>query len=296
MKIFNLIVFSILLYSFNLSADDKEEAKKNVLQGFSDSLSSAIAGLIGGEGDTEIQITIAEEYHPEFSIMTVRPLAAHPGVDAWFVQIQLNDTKIRGKRRFAFNSGVGYRKLSENKNSMLGANLFLDYDEEGNSRSSLGLELRSTAFEAIANYYAALSGANTVGSYTERSLDGFDISLIGEVPYLPWANIIATHYEWTADKNSKSSQGDKLSLELVVTPNIIIEGGVDDNNIDGTSNFAKAYFVFPARNRVAASNKLIGESAFSVGDMSGELLSKVRRTNKQAIESEGSGVVMAKTK
>ena len=35
-------------------------------------------------------------------------------------------------------------------------------------------------------------------------------------------------------------------------------------------------------------------TAFSDGDMSGELLTKVRRTNKQVIESEGSGVVMAK--
>ena len=28
------------------------------------------------------------------------------------------------------NIGIGYRKLSENKNSITGANVFLDYDEE----------------------------------------------------------------------------------------------------------------------------------------------------------------------
>ena len=48
------------------------------------------------------------------------------------------------------------------------------------------------------------------------------------------------------------------------------------------------------RERVAASTNLIGETAFSAGDMSGELLSKVRRTNKQVIESEGTGVVIAR--
>ena len=52
--------------------------------------------------------------------------------------------------------------------------------------------------------------------------------------------------------------------------------------------------VFPARERVAASNNFIGESFFSTGDMSGELLSKVRRTNKMIIESEGTGVVIAR--
>ena len=107
-------------------------------------------------GDTEVQIVTGEDYHPEFSIMTVRPLATHPGVDAWFVQLQLNDTKIRGKGRLSTNLGVGYRKLSESKNSFTGANLFIDYDAEGNARSSVGLELRSSAFEIIANYYQAL--------------------------------------------------------------------------------------------------------------------------------------------
>ena len=73
-----------------------------------------------------------------------------------------------------------------------------------------------------------------------------------------------------------------------------MEGGFDDNNISGNSNFVKAYFVFPPRERVAASTNLIGETAFSAGDMSGELLSKVRRTNKQIIESEGTGVVIGR--
>ena len=49
--------------------------------------------------------------------MTVKPLTIHPGVDVWFVQLQLNDTKIRGKARLFTNTGIGYRKLSENKNS-----------------------------------------------------------------------------------------------------------------------------------------------------------------------------------
>ena len=33
--------------------------------------------MIDGEGDTQVQITTGEDYHPEFSIVTVRPLAAH---------------------------------------------------------------------------------------------------------------------------------------------------------------------------------------------------------------------------
>ena len=60
-------------------------------------------------------------------------------------------------------------------------------------------------------------------------------------------------------------------------------------------NFASFAFVYPARERVAASNDFIGDTAFSSDvDMSSELLSLVRRTNKQIIESEGSGVVIAR--
>jgi len=71
--------------------------------------------------------------------------------------------------------------------------------------------------------------------------------------------------------------------------------GYDDNNISGTSNFAKFMFVYPPRERVAATTQLVGETAFSKVDMSLELLSKVRRTNKQIIESEGSGVVISRS-
>ena len=290
-----LLIFIFSIISFSTFATDTNTAKKNILDNMSVGISSALENFIGGEGDTEVQIVTGEDYHPEFSIMTVRPLATHPGVDAWFVQLQINDTKIRGKGRLSTNLGVGYRKLSESKNSFTGANLFIDYDAEGNARSSVGLELRSSAFEVIANYYQALTGSVTVGSYAERSLDGSDISIVGEIPYLPWASIIANHYEWKANKNSKSSKGDKLSLELAITPSLIVDIGYDDNNISGTSNFAKIMFVYPPRARVAATTNLVGKKPFSQIDMSDELLSKVRRSNKQIIESEGTGVVMARS-
>ena len=285
----------IILFCFKVYGADSDAAKKNIVNNMTAGISSALENFISGEGDTEVQITTGEDYHPEFSIMTVRPLATHPGVDAWFVQLQLNDTKIRGKARLSTNVGLGYRKLAENKNSFTGANVFIDYDEKGNTRASVGIELRSSAFEVIGNYYQAISSGRTVGTFTERTLDGIEVSLIGEIPYLPWANIIANHYEWEKVKNSKNSKGEKLSLELTLTPNLIVDLGYDDNNISGTSNFAKFMFVYPPRERVAATTQLVGETAFSKVDMSLELLSKVRRTNKQVIESEGSGVVISRS-
>ena len=296
LKMKYLRIIFLIFISFQVLADDNDTAKKTLVDKMTSSISSALTNMIDGEGDTQVQITTGEDYHPEFSIVTVRPLAAHPGVDAWFIQLQLNETKIRGDGRLSFNSGIGYRKLSDDKTSLTGANVFIDYDQKGNARASIGLELKSSAFEAIGNYYQALTKGKTVGSYTERSLDGLEVSIIGQVPYLPWANIVANHYEWKADKNSKDSKGDKISLELTITPNLIVDLGYDDNNIHGTSNFAKIMFVYPPRDQtMSASTNLVGKKAFTKGDMSVELLSVVRRTNKQVIESEGTGVVMARS-
>ena len=289
-----ILIFILIIISFGLQAQDVEITKKKLVNKFANGISTALQNFIGGEGDTEVQITAGEDYHPEFSIMTVRPLATHPGVDAWFVQLQLNDTKIRGKSRLSTNTGIGYRKLSADKNYFTGANVFFDYDEEGNTRASVGVELRSSAFEALINHYESISSGRTVGEYTERTLGGNDMSLIGKIPYLPWAKVIATHYEWDAEKNSKNSKGNNISLEMVITPSVIVDLGYDDNDLSGSNNFAKIMFVYPPRKQVAATTQLVGETAFPKIDMSLELLSKVRRTNKQVIESEGTGVVISR--
>ena len=285
----------VLLFSTNLFASDEQKVKQGLVERFTSGLSEAIENILDGEGDTQVRIDMGEDYKPEFSIVTVRPIAIHHSVDATFIQLQLSDHKIRGDSRLAGNIGVGYRKLSDSKNSMTGANVFFDYDEKGNARASVGVELRSSAFDALANYYSAISGGKTVGDYTERTLDGYDISVVGQVPYIPWVNIIGNSYNWEAEKNSKDSKGEKFSLEMALTPNLIAEVGFDDNNISGTDNFAKITFIYPPRETPTASTEFVSEKAFVQFDMSTELLSIVRRTNKQIIESEGSGVVMARS-
>ncbi len=291
-----LRILFVFFISFSAHAGDEKIIKKNIVSNFTNSISSAVENFLDGEGETKVQIDMGEDYKPEFSIVTVRPISMHHSVDATFIQLQLNEQKIRGKGRFSTNIGIGYRKLSENKNSITGANVFLDYDEEGNTRASIGLELKSSSFDVLANYYAAISGGQTVGDYTERTLDGVEVTAVGQIPYLPWANLVANHYEWEAEKNSKNSKGDKISLEMQLTPNFVAEVGYDDNNISGTSNFAKIMFVFPARETApAASTDFLSEKPFVQGDLNLDLLSIVRRSNKQIIESEGTGVVMARS-
>ena len=291
-KIFKFALISLL--TFSVYADDEDALKQGLLSSISSGIASSIASVIGGQGDTEVQFSAKEDNKPQFTIMTVRPISVHPGKDAWFVQLQLSNTQIRSQSRLTTNIGLGYRTLSDNKKSMIGGNVFVDYDEEGNSRYSLGFEFRTTVFEILINHYEAISGQKTVGDFKERALDGNDMSINGQIPYLPWAKINLMHYEWKKINNSKNSKGDKLSLDLLLTPNVVLELGVDDNNIQKKDNFAKLSFVFPQREGPAASTDFIADEAFPGGDMSSQLLSKVKRSNKITLESEGVGVTISR--
>ena len=291
-KIFKFGLISLL--TFSVYADDEDAVKQGLLSSMSSGIASSIASVIGGQGDTEVQFSAKEDNKPQFTIMTVRPISVHPGKDAWFVQLQLSNTQIRSQSRLTTNIGLGYRTLSDNKKSMIGGNVFVDYDEEGNSRYSLGFEFRTTVFEILINHYEAISGQKTIGNFKERALDGNDMSINGQIPYLPWAKINLMHYEWKKVNNSKNSKGDKLSLDLLLTPNVVLELGVDDNNIQKKDNFAKLSFVFPPREGPAASTDFIADEAFPGGDMSSQLLSKVKRSNKITLESEGVGVTISR--
>ena len=287
-------VLCLLVLAISANAADTDNVKQGILSSMTSGISSSIAEMIGGEGDTEVQISAKENNKPEFSVMTVIPISVHPGKDAWFVQLQLNNTQIRNINRFTTNVGLGYRNLSANKNTMIGGNVFVDYDAKGNSRYSLGFEFRTAVFDILINHYEAISGQKTVGDFKERALNGNDMSINGQIPYLPWAKINLTHYEWKKVNNSKNSKGDKLSFDLLLTPNVVMELGVDDNNIQKKDNFAKISFVFPAREGPAASTDFISDEAFPGGDMSSQLLSKVKRSNKITLESEGVGVTISR--
>ena len=291
-KIFKFGLISLL--TFSVYADDEDTLKQGLLSSMSSGIASSIASVIGGQGDTEVQFSAKEDNKPQFTIMTVRPISVHPGKDAWFVQLQLSNTQIRSQSRLTTNIGLGYRTLSDNKKSMIGGNVFVDYDEEGNSRYSLGFEFRTTVFEILINHYEAISGQKTVGNFKERALDGNDMSINGQIPYLPWAKINLMHYEWKKVNNSKNSKGDKLSLDLLLTPNVVLELGVDNNNIQKKDNFAKLSFVFPPREGPSASTDFIADEAFPGGDMSSQLLSKVKRSNKITLASEGVGVTISR--
>ena len=292
-----LILFFLVIYPSVLYSDSLEGVINKVYEKGEDKLEGFIAEkLFDGPGDTEISISTKKEGKPEYSLMIVRPVSIHDDRLS-FYQLQISNNTVLGDARQTLNLGYGHRFLSNDKTRFVGFNTFLDRDIHNNSRMSVGAELKSSVFEANGNFYKALSesdgAGNDVGSNQERVLDGYDLNLVGQVPNMPWANVVYTDYKWMAAKNSKDSQGRILKTELNLTPTVSLEAGFDDNNISKTEEFLKLTYNYPPKDRPTALDGL-SDAAYEMEDVSGEMLTKVRRVNTITVEVETSGVVIAR--
>ena len=266
------------------------EKGENKLEGF------IAEKLFDGPGDTEISINTKRDAKPEYSKMIVRPISIHDD-KLNFYQLQISNNHVLGHARQTLNLGYGHRFLSNDKTKFVGLNTFIDRDIQSNSRMSVGAEIRSSAFEANGNFYKALSesdgAGNSVGNSQERVLDGYDINLVGQIPNMPWANIVYTEYKWIAAKNSKDSEGTILKTEINLSDTLSLEAGIDDNNISKSEEFLKLTYSYPPKDRPTALDGL-SDTAFEAEDVSGEMLTKVRRVNTITLEVEASGVVIAR--
>ena len=287
-----ILLFSSFLILLPANASELENIINKVYEKSSKSTESYLENLFSGPGDTEVSIMGKNGNKPEGSIMIVRPLKIQDD-NILFYQGQISNYSVIGKERQGLNLGLGYRNLSNDGNSFYGVNSFIDSDSEENLRASLGLELRSSNFELNGNYYEALSGGVKVGLDTNRALSGHNISVVGQMPYVPWANLSVSSYEWDAAKNSKNSKGEVYKAELNLTNSISLEAGVDDNNISLEDNFARLTYTYPGRERTTMLNGFVSTDAFENSDVREDMLSKVKRSNQITVEVESSGVIIS---
>jgi len=292
-----LILLLLAVYSTASYADSLESVINKVYEKGENKLEGFIAEkLFDGPGDTEISISTKKEGKPEYSIMIVRPINIHDDRLS-FYQLQISNNHVQGDARQTLNLGYGHRFLSNDKTKLVGLNTFLDRDIHNNSRMSFGAELKTSVFEANGNFYKALSeshgAGNDVGSNQERVLDGYDVNLVGQIPQMPWANVVFTTYRWESVKNTKDSEGEIFKTELDLTPTVSLEAGIDDNNISKSEEFLKLTYNYPPKDRPTALDG-ISDAAYELEDVSGEMLTKVRRVNTITVEVEASGVVIAR--
>ena len=253
---------------------------------FSNSVSEYISNLIPGEGDTEVSIDLRENHSPDYSILLVREIDRNENSN-YFTQMSLFNTEKNNDERITANFGLGKRFLSDDKFSLTGLNLFLDYDNEGNARSSLGLEMRNAVLEFAFNNYLGLDDADG-----EKVLDGYDLRLASQVPYLHWADIFLNSYSWDG-VNRSDVEGLMIGSEMSLSSTLQLELAYDDKDRTGLDDeyYVKLMFVYPPKEGPTLGDGISSDMWRENKDMTGELLTKVKRNNKIMVEFNGNATI-----
>ncbi len=301
-----VLLLSSPVYVANANDTLSKIIDKKLSQGLS-KVGNTLSDLIPGDGDTEVTISEQDNYDIKFSVLAVRPILKNPyqsisNEHLYFTQIRLSSHEpfANGDERTLLNAGIGFRTLVNNNNAILGANLFHDYEfDEGHQRGSLGVEYLANNFQLYANIYDRLSEkvSYTSGSsnVVEEVLNGYDFSVVGSLPYLPWAKIIYTGYSW--DKSGSDLEGNKTSLEAHILNGLLFEYGKNDvDNSSDDEDFYKITFKWP-RDHLSPTLVTHGitEYVFPNYNMENEMLHKVRRTNNIVTEKSMGGIYIARS-
>ena len=272
----------------NVASKKLDKIKSDKLNEYTSNLSEYLFNLIPGKGITEISIDLRENYKPDFSILGTRELKKLDNGN-YFMQFSLMSTEKLNDERYVGNLGLGTRRLSDDKKLLSGLNLFLDIDDEENVRASIGAEVKNAVLQLTSNYYKKIDD----GTAFEKVLDGYDIQLTSQVPYLHWANVFASSYKWYGVERD-DIEGKKYGSELFLTPSLNLEIAYDDKRIEGLDDeyYAKLIYVYPPR--TTSPTALDGVSKImwkKEKDMSGELISKIKRQNKIMVEFSGTSII-----
>ena len=282
-KLFNLFCAVFLIFFISNKA-------------FSENVSEIFSNLIPGEGITEASIQINEDDNPDLEILAVRDISSEEFSNL-FSQISLHTQEINTSDRLITNLGIGYRQLSDDKSSMIGVNSFIDYDLEGHTRGSVGLELKGATLDLSANSYHKLTNMEVVDGTEEQVLSGYEINLSSQIPYMPWATLNWQNYGWEKEKASVDSEGNKLSFEALLSPTIQFDATADYSDNSGVDDeyTYKLSFIYPPReHKKTLQDGFIASAAFEKGNVEKKLKDKVRRSNNLTVEIQGAVIVTSK--
>ena len=235
--------------------------------------------------NAEISLTGREAGKPKISITTVQPIIQTEG-DRDTVFVQGSVASSDGGNRHTANLGFGYRRLSEDERWLLGANTFLDHEfPYDHTRASVGLEIKSAPIELTANKYKALTGWRAgPGGVNEHALDGYDLEVGVQVPYLPSSRFYARKYKWDGVGGSSDLEGREYSLAVsgflgdgwtLEAKHDVPEQGISTNSV-GLIYRIKIGDI--DGDNVGAP--LISKQAFQFGSVRHKTLDKVRRENE----------------
>jgi hypothetical protein len=284
MKIFISIIISSLI-AFNANAEN-----------ISQKLSNFLDELIPGEGVTDVSIQVHEEDNPDIEILTNRSLDKTDDSNR-FIQMSLHTQETNNKDRLITNLGYGYRELTDDNSLMYGANAFIDIESEGHMRASLGLEAKGKILDLNANFYEAISGTENIDGMDEEVLSGYQFNLTTQMPYMPWSTLNIQNYYFENIKASNDTEGNKISLEMILTPILqfdISQDFSDTTGVDDETDFKLSLRYPPTENKPNLQDGFISNVAFEKANMKDKLVQKVRRDNNLTVEIQGAVILTKK--
>ena len=114
---------------------------------------------------------------------------------------------------------------------------------------------------------------------------------------MPWSKLNLQNYSWEKEKASSDTEGNKLSLEMLITPSVQfdISGDFSDNaGVDDEYTY-KLTFVHPPRDtKYTLKDGFISNLAFEKENVETKLNEKVRRSNNLTVEIQGAVIVTSK--
>ena len=287
---FSLKILILIIFISTTSSSFADEAKKIIDQA-SNKISSFITNTLGGGGLTEFSIDIPED-DVEIQYLNFKELGKD-NFSNTFSQLSLNTQEINNDTRYIINYGYGKRYLDDEKSLMTGINAFVDYDIEGHARSSLGVEAKSSNLNFTANYYVALTGTETINGTKERVLDGYELNLNSQLPFMPWAKVNYQNYDFKKDKAAEDTAGNVVSIEMSLSPSLQFEASrnfISASGYEDEDTYRIVYYN-PPRNKSSMQDGLFSSSIFEKENVENKMIEKVRRRNNLTVEIQGAVIL-----
>ena len=288
MYLLNKLIFITCLSLFTTFA--YADTSNDIINKLSDKVSSLVENTLGG--DTEFSLEFPENDEVELELLKFKELDSSENQNS-FSQFSLHTQEVNDDTRFILNLGYGQRYISSDKSMITGMNAFIDYDTEGHARTSLGVEAKAPILELTGNYYLGLTGAETIDGTKEKVLDGYELNLSSQLPFMPWTRIHVQNYDFEKDKASENTGGNLVSLEMNLSPSIQFEASrnfIDTTGVDDENSFKIMYYN-PPRNKTSLQDGFLSASAFEKGDVETKMKDKVKRRNAMTIEVQGAVVL-----
>ena len=269
------LLASLFAFALNANAQDlKNKATNKITSELNKSLTSGLANIFP---TAEVSLSSGKTQKVKGNILVVMPFSD--------IDDKKNVTFTQGSIYFSdndqetLNLGIGQRRLLDNENLMLGANMF--FDEEFTSRhrrASFGLEAITSVGSLRANQYYGLSGWKTVKGVREKALDGHDMEVGAPLPYLPWTKAYYRTFEWEGASGSSDLQGDEVSLEANLPFGLNVEVGKRSND-NSTKDREFVSLTWKCCYKSDQQTFGLSEKAFNLTSVADQRFQKVRRQN-----------------